>query len=181
MSPDKEINEIAKGQVEISNYLKKNNEGLITIKDSIQLDNEGDLELISFSKSNLNEESNSFDNINVAIASSITSYARIKMSEIKSKYSNNIYYSDTDSIDLDIELPEKYISEKLGDYKYEDKFKDVVYIAPKVYAAITEKYNKKSKNNEYVVIKGYKDSSVKFKKVAKLVNENEKLELKQEK
>jgi hypothetical protein len=181
MSPDKENSKIVKGQEEISAYLKRNNEGIISIKDSIQLDKEGDIELISYTKLNINDESSTLDNINVAIASSITSYARIKMSEIKSKYYNNIYYSDTDSIDLDIELPEKYISNKLGDYKFEQKFKDVIYIAPKVYAAISDKYNKKRKNYEYIIIKGYKDSNVKFDEISKLVNENEKLKLNQEK
>jgi hypothetical protein len=76
------------------------------------------------------------------------------MSKIKTEYSNNIYYSDTDSIDLDIKLPDKYISENLGDYKLENTFKEVVYVAPKVYAAIT------GTMEEYIVIKGYKDNNL---------------------
>jgi hypothetical protein len=81
----------------------------------------------------------------------------------------------TISIDLDIKLPEKYISENLGDYKLENIFKKVVYIAPKVYAAITET------NEEYIVINGYKDDNVSYNEIANIVNKNEKLSLNQEK
>jgi hypothetical protein len=87
----------------------------------------------------------------------------------------DICISDTDSIDLDIKLPEKYISENLGDYKLENIFKKVVYIAPKVYAAITET------NEEYIVINGYKDDNVSYNEIANIVNKNEKLSLNQEK
>jgi hypothetical protein len=170
MSPDKENHEIVKGEFEIGKFITNQK---INVKDSIELDN--NVELISFSKEKQDDEISTFDNISVAIASSITSYARIKMSEIKTKYYNNIYYSDTDSIDLDLILPEKYISNSLGDYKFEGKFKKVVYIAPKVYAAITED------NDEYVVIKGFKDKNVSFNEVEKIVNLNEKLKLNQEK
>lgn len=73
----------------------------------------------------------STDNICVAIASSITSYSIIKMSEIKIRYSGNIYYSDTDSIDIDVNLPYNLISENLWDFKFENKFKKALYLAPK--------------------------------------------------
>jgi hypothetical protein len=174
MSPDKESHEIIKGEHEMGKYIKLNNDGKINIKDTLELDE--NIELISYTKNLSNEdELSTFSNINVAIASSITAYARIVMSEIKTEYSNNIYYSDTDSIDLDIKLPKKYISADLGDYKLENIFKEVVYIAPKVYAAITET------NEEYIVIKGYKDDNVSFNEIANIVNKNEKLNLDQEK
>jgi hypothetical protein len=170
MSPDKENHEIVKGEYEIGKFISNQK---INVQDSIELAN--NVELISFSKEKQDEEISTFENINVAIASSITSYARIKMAEIKTNYSNNIYYTDTDSIDLDLKLPKKYISDNLGDYKFEKEFKKVVYIAPKVYAAVTKA------NKEYVIIKGYKDKNVSYNEIEKLVHLNEKLELKQDK
>ena len=170
MSPDKEYHEIIKGSYEIGKFITNSK---LTIKDSIELDN--NIELISYIKKNENEEDFTFNNINVSIASSITSYARIKMSEIKLNYSNNIYYSDTDSIDLDIKLPDKYISSNLGDYKHEKNFKKIVYIAPKVYAAITDE------NKEYIVIKGYKNENVSYNEIENIINKDNTLELKQEK
>jgi hypothetical protein len=49
-------------------------------------------------------------NINIAIASAVTAYGRIHMSQFKdpkfmSKYDYNLYYSDTDSIYIDRPLP----------------------------------------------------------------------------
>lgn len=170
MTPDKECHEVIKGSYEIGKFITNSK---ITVKDSLELDN--NIELISYVKNIEDEENSTFGNINVSIASSITSYARIKMSEIKSNYANNIYYSDTDSIDLDIKLPDKYISNNLGDYKHEKTFKNIVYIAPKVYAAITED------NKEYVVIKGYKNENVSYNEIANIINKDDKLELKQEK
>jgi len=128
MSPDKDSHDIVKGEDEMSKYLKLNHEGKIQINDTMELDE--NIDLISYTKKNISNEDeiSSFTNINVAIASSITAYARIMMSEIKTEYSNNIYYSDTDSIDLDIKLPEKYLTKNLGDYKLEKTFKEVVYV-----------------------------------------------------
>jgi uncharacterized protein YkuJ len=50
----------------------------IIIKDSIELNN--NIELFNF-KVKQDKEKSIFDNINVAIAASITSYARVKVSE----------------------------------------------------------------------------------------------------
>jgi len=50
-------------------------------------------------------------NVNIGIASAITAYARIHMSQFKNnKY--NLYYSDTDSIYLDGPLPKNFISDR---------------------------------------------------------------------
>lgn len=121
-------------------------EGII-IKDSIEIDE--NIELISYDKIE-NNEITPLTNVNVAIASSITAYSRITMSNLKIKYSQNIYYTDTDSIDLDIKLPDNYVSNKLGDFKLEMFFKKVVYLSPKVYSAILP--DKKALTK----IKGYK-------------------------
>lgn len=49
--------------------------------------------------------------LNVSIASSVTVYARIKMSYFKFKYSDILY---TDCLDLDLKILDKGISNNLG-------------------------------------------------------------------
>ena len=43
-----------------------------------------------------------------------------------------LYYSDTDSIDIDKPLPEEYVGNELGQFKLEDIFDEAVYLAPKM-------------------------------------------------
>ena len=88
------------------------------------------------------------------------------MSKIKIKYSNNVYYSDTDSLDLDIKLPDNYVSDELGKFKLENIFKKVTYLAPKSYTYVLFKGKKK----KISVIKGMKDTSkIKYSDVEKLL------------
>lgn len=170
MSPDKENCKVVKGSYEIGKFIHNK---CIKITDITKIDE--DIEIISYVKNKeFEEDGMTHESINVAIASSITSYARIKMSEIKTQYSTHIYYSDTDSVDLDIELPTKYVSNNLGDYKFENKFKNVVYIAPKVYAAITEN------GKEFIKVKGLKEP-VNYNEIASVINERSKLVKLQEK
>jgi len=56
---------------------------------------------------------------NVAIASAVTSYARIEMMKYKTLKDCNIYYSDTDSIFIDGNLPDSMIGSELGQMKDE--------------------------------------------------------------
>jgi len=56
----------------------------------------------------------------------------------------NLYYSDTDSIDIDKPLPDKDVGVEL-----EHIFQEAVYLAPQVYGGITSTY-------EYIKIKGLK-------------------------
>ena len=61
---------------------------------------------------------------NVAIASAVTSYARINMINLKMKLIEmgyTIYYSDTDSLFTDKPLPESFINNELGGLKDELK------------------------------------------------------------
>lgn len=70
----------------------------------------------------------------VQIASAITSYARIEMYYYKNKYSKNLYYSDTDSLFLNIPLDEEHISDKeMGKFKLEGEIIEALFICPKVY------------------------------------------------
>jgi hypothetical protein len=168
MSPYKENHKILRGEEAISNFYNDNS---LIISDSLELSPE--VELVSYITKT--DEDDSLENINVSIASSITSYARIHMSELKLKYSDNLYYSDTDSIDLDVKLEDKYISNNLGDFKHEETFNSVVYIAPKVYSYITDK------QEEVTKIKGYKRKDVSFESLKQLLIKKDSLELKQTK
>lgn len=64
---------------------------------------------------------NSFKNVksNVALASAVTSYARIEMMKYKTIPGYEAYYSDTDSIFLNKPLPKEMIGEELGQMKDE--------------------------------------------------------------
>ena len=77
-------------------------------------------------------------NGNVALASSVTAHARRYLSIFKNDPAYNLYYTDTDSIFIDAPLPEKLVSDGLGTFKLEYVFKDVVFLAPKVYACKTQ-------------------------------------------
>lgn len=151
MNPYKENNVIIKGTEAISRFLNNNIvTDVVTLGDNI--------ELISFVEDNEMEDKITSENISVPISSSITAYGRITMSEFKLKYANNLHYSDTDSIDLDTKLPDKYLSGELGDFKMENFYKKSVYIAPKVYAGVL------SDNKKFIKIKGLKQD------IAKTVN-----------
>lgn len=78
----------------------------------------------------------------IAHASEITSAARVEMSLvikylIDNKYT--IYYMDTDSFFIDKPLPDHLVSPtELGKYKLEHIYKEALFLAPKVYAGITQ-------------------------------------------
>ena len=95
----------------------------------------GDHFLIKSSSNNINEENeNSTHNINVGVASAITAYARIHMSQFKNNPLINLYYTDTDSIYVDKPLPDNLIDSKvLGKLKLENICKKAIFISPKVY------------------------------------------------
>lgn len=83
---------------------------------------------------------------NVAIASAITSYARIEMMKYKTLPGINIYYSDTDSIFVDKELPDHFIGSELGQMKDElngEVIKEAYFFGIKKYGYID--YNNKVK------------------------------------
>jgi DNA polymerase elongation subunit (family B) len=81
-------------------------------------------------------------NTNIAIASAITAYARIHMSQFKNSLDFNLYYSDTDSIYIDNPLPDNLVNSKvLGKMKLENILNKAIFLAPKVYYLITESGN----------------------------------------
>jgi len=73
-------------------------------------------------------------NVNIAIASAITAYARIHMSQFKNRDDFILYYSDTDSIYIDRPLPDYLVVYKLlGSMKLENVLTKAIFLAPKVY------------------------------------------------
>ena len=74
---------------------------------------------------------------NVAIASAISAYARIHMSQFKNNPLFKLYYSDTDSAVFSTPLPSEYVGSDLGLMKLEHIITKAVFLSPKVYALIT--------------------------------------------
>lgn len=132
------FNEIIIVNKETLNKLLENNN--ILIQDIFNLGND----FIVQTKKNENQELiSSIDslyehhNINIAIASFVTAYARIHMSQFKN---NNIklYYTDTDSIAVDQPLPDNLVDSKtLGKMKLEHIVKKAIFLAPKLYCLLT--------------------------------------------
>lgn len=115
------------------------------------------------------------NNISIPIAAAITANGRIFMSKFKNNI--NLFYTDTDSIYTDTDLSLTYpelIGTKLGQLKLEHEFKEIVFLAPKVYSGITTW----PKPQEISKIKGYKNQ-VSLKNFKQLLLKNEKLELMQ--
>jgi hypothetical protein len=52
-------------------------------------------------------------NVSIAIASAITAYARIHMTQFKNNPDFNLFYSDTDSVYIDSTLPNELVNSKL--------------------------------------------------------------------
>ena len=131
---------------------------------------------ITFNKSNdVEDDFKNSLNINVSIAAAVTAYGRIHMSKFKNSKEFDLYYSDTDSIDISKPLDNKYVGKELGQMKLEYTFKDAIYLAPKVYGCIN------SENNEEIIrIKGSK-KKVPFNDLKLLLKKDEKYLISQEK
>jgi hypothetical protein len=73
-------------------------------------------------------------NVSIGIASAITAYARIHMSQFKNNPDFNLFYSDTDSIYIDKPLPKDLVNSKiLGKMKLENILDKAIFLAPKLY------------------------------------------------
>jgi hypothetical protein len=135
-------------------------------------------------KSNTSLKYNEVDDIyhgtevNVAIASAITAEARIFMSFFKNNPDFKLYYSDTDSIVINKPLPSDMVGNALGQFKLEHVIKKAVFLAPKVYALITED------GQEIIKVKGLKQdviSKLSFSEIEALLIKDSTRELNQEK
>jgi hypothetical protein len=79
-------------------------------------------------------------NVSITIASAITAYARIHMSQFKNNPDFILYYTDTDSAYINKPLPEHMVDSKtLGKMKLENILDKAIFLAPKVYCLLTEK------------------------------------------
>lgn len=130
-------------------------------------------ELISYTEYNQDEFIDNDSLVNVAIAATITAAARVYMSKFKNMNDITLYYSDTDSIDVDKPLDFKYIGNDLGQLKLEHIFEEAIYLAPKVYGGKTNDY-------EYIKIKGLKNP-IPFNDLKSLLKRGKFLEISNEK
>jgi hypothetical protein len=122
-----------------------------TVKDWIMLDNQ--VIVIRDARLDLrnnpeNEDTYHGTETNIAIASAVTSEARILMSTFKNNPDYTLYYSDTDSAIFDTPLPTELVGSELGQVKLEHVISKAVFLAPKVYGLITES------GEEIIKIKG---------------------------
>jgi DNA polymerase family B len=144
------------------------------------LDLKNGKELISYSEENeINDFQENRTNVSVSIAAMVTAYARIFMSQFKNNPNYTLFYSDTDSIDLDVKLDLKYVGKDLRQMKLENVFEEAVYLAPKVYAAkvFNEELNK---TEDLVKVKGLKNP-ISFNEMKELLIKDSNLQTKHEK
>lgn len=114
-------------------------------------------------------------NISVSIASAITAYARIHMSQFKNTPDYDLFYSDTDSIVTNKPLPDAKVGKAIGLMKLENNLSEGVFLAPKVYGGIL------ADGTKFTKVKGYKNN-VNYSDLKTLLNEDVKaLELHHEK
>ena len=113
---------------------------------------------------NIISDNYSESNINVAIASAITAYARIHMSQFKNRLDYNLYYSDTDSIIVDKPLESSLVGPNLGQMKLLHVFEEACFIAPKVYGGILE-----DSLVELTKVKGFKNK-IHYQELTSLLN-----------
>jgi hypothetical protein len=147
-----------------------------SINEIIDLDN--NKSLVSYIDDNklgtiLLSNKNEF-NISIGIASAITSYSRVHMSQFKSINNNyDLFYSDTDSIYINKPLDKSFISNELGKMKLEYIFNEAVFLSSKVYGGLFDNSSK-----EIVKIKGFKNK-LSYDSLKSLLIKNNKLELNQ--
>lgn len=107
-----------------------------------ELIEELDMDLNEVLKSNKDSEVKPQSGSSVAISAAVTAYARIIITQHKLDILNRggeIYYSDTDSIVTNIELPPHLVSnQELGKFKLEYKVKKGIFISGKTYCLVLE-------------------------------------------
>ena len=131
-----------------------------TVQDYVKLDDTFVIIRNALADILYNEELDMYhgQDVNIAIASTITAGARIYMSAFKNRSNFKLYYSDTDSIVIDAQLPVELIGNNLGQFKLEQVIERAVFLAPKVYGYITAACEAGT-GSEVIKIKGIKDVS----------------------
>lgn len=127
-------------------------------------------------KEETNNNHYNFIKSNVAIASAVTSYARIEMIKIKTYCLNNrikIYYTDTDSIFLDKPLPSKFIGDDIGLYKDEMNgipIEEAYFLGIKQYGYWF--YDENNVKVERSIFTGVQRNSLTFKEITNIAKGN---------
>jgi len=168
MNPISEKHKIISSSDSMELWSKLNITNIISLKNG--------KELISYFDDNDQNSDNlntQIKNISVVVSSIVTASARIHMSKFKTDKRFTIYYTDTDSIDIDKPLDSIHVGDELGQMKLEHIFTNALFLSPKFYGGQTENY-------EYVRIKGLKNP-IKFDEIKKLLIKNTKIEIEQEK
>jgi hypothetical protein len=162
-------------------------------KDNIMINNEilniidfgNGKELISYIPKKDNENSDIINDdscdsgmlINVAVASAVTGLSRILMSYFKNNPLFKLYYSDTDSAFIDIDLKNidpNLIGNELGQLKLEYELIEAVFLGPKIYGGITSDYKSLVKAKGVKNIIPFNDLKSLMQKEVKLKLSNEK-------
>jgi DNA polymerase family B len=141
---------------------------------SIELDE--DLFLVSYHDIDENKfiDDHTDLDISVGVASAITAYSRVIMTQFKNLPNNQMFYTDTDSAVIQKPLPDSLVGKHLGQMVLGKEYTEFVALAPKVYGGIT------NDNKELVKIKGFKNK-ISFIDLKSLLEENKSLELNQTK
>jgi DNA polymerase type B, organellar and viral len=112
---------------------------------------------------------------NVAIASAITAYARIHMSQYFNLPEQPCFYTDTDSLFTTNPLPENLVGKDLGQLALESKFTKFITLGPKFYGGIT------TEGQEVIKVKGLSKENLPSFKELEILLENGKTLTKQNK
>ena len=91
-----------------------------------------------------------YKDVSIAIASAVTSYARVFMNKTKlmlKDHGINVYYSNTDSLITDKPIPEELVGGGIGQFKLEYIVKRAYFISNKTYCLVL------NDNRETIVIK----------------------------
>ena len=142
------------------------------ISESVDLTNGKTLLTIVFESSNSTTLIK--QDISIPIASAVTAYSRIYMSDFLSDTNLDVLYTDTDSIYTTTPLADNLINNELGGWKLEETFSEAVFLAPKVYGGVLRN------GKEITKVKGFKNS-VAFNQLVSLLIKDNKVKLYQDK
>lgn len=168
MSPDMETNVIVNSD-ELLKIIRKH-----VVTNTISFKN--GKELVTFFDNSLSETTEGYKrtiNISIPISLAVTANARVHMSQFKTMKGVEVYYSDTDSIDIDKPLDPELVGPELGKMKLEHIFNEAIYLAPKVYGGRTD-------DGDIVRAKGAKEP-VPFDELESILYKSKTLEIAQSK
>lgn len=112
------------------------------------------IEILNHNSSVDLEKTNSFEDVAVSISAAVTAYARIYMGNIKLeiiKRGGEIYYTDTDSIVTNIDIPKDFVGNELGQFKLEYLVKEAYFLSAKTYCLVLAKEYVTDKNKGLII------------------------------